>query len=158
MGEYMLAVFRILVGWIFLWPFFDKLFGLGFQTPAGNGFADGVSPSSFVTFVTDGIFAGFYSSIGGNLFVDILMMAALIGVGVTLMLGFASKVSTVSAIAFLVVMYTLCVPPTDNPIIDYHIILCFGLLATLFLGGFDRLSVNEKWKSLWIVKRYPILG
>ncbi len=53
-GEYALSVFRILVGWLFLWPFFDKVFGLGFQTPDGSGAVDGGSPSSFVIYVTDG--------------------------------------------------------------------------------------------------------
>jgi len=35
---------------------------------------DGGSPSSFVTYVADGYFADFYISVGGNLFVDVLMM------------------------------------------------------------------------------------
>ena len=157
LGEYSLAIFRILVGWIFLWPFFDKLIGLGFQTPGPDGMVDGGSPSSFVTYVADGYFADFYISVGGDLFVDVLMMVALIGIGVTLTLGFASKISTLSAVAFLVVMYTLHVPPADNPLIDYHIILCAGLLAAYLLGGFERLSVYDKWRKLWIVERFPIL-
>jgi len=43
-GRYVLAVLRILLGWIMLWPFFDKMFGLGFATPAGQGFVQGGSP------------------------------------------------------------------------------------------------------------------
>lgn len=74
LGEYSLAIYRILVGWIFLWPFFDKLIGLGFQTPGPDGMVDGGSPSSFVTYVADGYFADFYISAGGNLFVDVLIM------------------------------------------------------------------------------------
>ena len=35
-GLYILAAFRVLTGWIMLWPFFDKMLGLGFQTPQEN--------------------------------------------------------------------------------------------------------------------------
>ena len=42
-GRYVLAVLRILLGWIMLWPFFEKMFGLGFATPAGQGFMQGGS-------------------------------------------------------------------------------------------------------------------
>ena len=115
------------------------------------------TPPSFITFITDGFLADLYIPVGGNLFIDVLMMVALIGIGVTLTLGFASKISTISAMAFLVVMYTLHVPPADNPLIDYHIILCAGLLAAYLLGGFERLSVYDKWRKLWIVERFPIL-
>ncbi len=156
-GEYCLAVFRIMVGWIMLWPFFDKLFGLGFQTPPGSGFIDGVSPSSFVVYVTDGIFKDFYTSLAGNQIIDIIFMLGLLALGISLMLGIASKLSTIGIIAFLFIMYTLRIPPEDNPIIDYHLILIAGMVATYFLGGYERLSLNSKWRELWIVKKFPIL-
>ncbi|MBO4502363.1 MAG: hypothetical protein J5707_01740 [Candidatus Methanomethylophilus sp.] len=156
-GGYMLAAFRILVGWIFLWPFFDKLFGLGYQTPAGGGWVDGCSPSSYVAYVTDGVFADLFNALAGNIIVDVLFMLALLLIGITLMAGIASKIATVSAVAFLLVMYCLCVPPTDNPLIDYHIILCAGLLAAYFLNGYDRLSLYSAWKEFVLVKKYPIL-
>ena len=77
LGRYTLAVLRIGMGWLLLWSFFDKVFGLGFSTPAGSGWIDGVSPSSFITYVASGPLADFYISLGGNVFVDILMMAGL---------------------------------------------------------------------------------
>ena len=156
-GEYMLALFRIMVGWIFLWPFFDKLFGLGFQTPAGGGWVDGFSPSSYVMYVTNGIFSELYKTVAGNIVIDAIFMLALLSIGVTLMLGIASKLSTVGTIAFLITMYTLVVPPTDNPLIDYHLILCAGMLATYFLGGFEKLSLYSRWKEFFLVKKLPIL-
>ncbi len=157
LGQNFLAAFRILVGWIFLWPFFDKLLGLGFETPAGMGYIDGGSPSSFVIYVTKGIFADFYTSLAGNGIVDIVMMLALLAIGLSLMLGIASKLGTIGCISFLIVMYTLCIPPTDNPIIDYHILLCFGMLAVYYLGGFERLSLYDRWKEFSLVKKVPIL-
>ncbi len=156
-GLYCLAAFRILVGWIMLWPFLDKLFGLGFATPSGGGMIDGVSPSSYVIYVTDGIFKDFYTSLAGNQIVDIIMMFGLLVLGVTLILGIASKLTTIGMTAFLLIMYSLHIPPTDNPIIDHRVIFIIGLIAVYFLGGYEKLSVYDKWKELSIVKRFPIL-
>ena len=156
-GEYVLAVFRILIGWLMLWAFFDKMFGLGYQTPGGSGYIDGVSPSSFVSFVTSGAFSGFYNSVAGNGLVDVILLLGCLILGVTLILGFASKLTSVAATAFFLIMYSLVIPPTDNPLIDYRVVLAVGLWAIYFLGGYDRLSVNGWWKGLPIVKRFPIL-
>ena len=156
-GEYALSVFRILVGWLFLWPFFDKVFGLGFQTPDGSGAVDGGSPSSFVIYVADGHFADFYVSIAGNAFVDFLFVTALLILGITLILGIASRLTTAGSILFFLVMYTLCIPPQDNPVIDYHIILCVGMVVVYCLGGFERLSLYGRWSELSLVRRFPIL-
>lgn len=156
-GEYFLAVFRILVGWIMFWPFLDKMFGLGFATPSGSGFIDGGSPSSFVVYVTSGVFSDFYTSLAGNAFVDVLLLLGCLVLGITLILGFASKLTTIAMTAFLFIMYTLVIPPADNPIIDYRIILIIGLWATYFLGGYEKLSIYGRWKELSIVKRFPIL-
>ena len=155
-GQYFLAVFRILVGWIMLFPFFDKMFGLGMQTPAGRGMIDGGSPSSLVDRVTGGIFEDFYLSLAGNQIVDVILMLALLVLGITLILGISSKLSTIGISAFLLVMYSLHVPPEDNPLIDYRIILIFGMVAAYFLGGYDKLSLNSRWKETWLVKRFPI--
>src|SRR3712207_7355187 len=43
--RYVLAGLRLALGWIFLWAFVDKLFGLGFATKAENAWIDGGSPT-----------------------------------------------------------------------------------------------------------------
>jgi thiosulfate dehydrogenase [quinone] large subunit len=155
-GLRILAVFRILLGWIMLWPFFDKLLGLGFSTPAGQGVIDGGSPSSFVIYVTDGLLKDFYTSIAGNGIVDVIMMLGLLVLGITLITGIAAKLTTIGMTAFLLIMWSLVLPPTDNPVIDHRIILAVGLIATYFLGGFERYSLHGWWKETWLVKRFPI--
>ena len=157
-GMYALAAVRILIGWIILWGFVDKLFGLGFQTPADSGIIDGESPSSFLPYVTGGAFKGLFDSIAGNFFADVLLMAALLILGVCCMLGIASKLTTVFTVAFMVAMYLLHVPPLDNPLVDYHLILAAAVPAIYWLGGFGILSLEEKWKETPLVKRFPILG
>lgn len=156
-GLYALAAFRIMAGWIMLWPFFDKLFGLGFQTPHGGGWIDGVSPSSYVVYVAGGLFKDFYVSLAGNFVIDVILMAALLVLGVTLVLGIAARQTTSGMCAFLLIMYSLHVPPSDNPVIDYHIMLVAGMLAVYFLGGFEKLSLRDRWKETRIVRRFPVL-
>ena len=105
--EHLLAILRITIGLLFLWPFFDKLFGFGFATPHGSGVIDGGSPSSFVVYVTDGLLKDFYISLAGNAFVDFMMMAALLLIGISLVFGIASKLGTIGCVLFMIVMYTL---------------------------------------------------
>ncbi|MBA9050098.1 hypothetical protein BJ996_006829 [Streptomyces phaeogriseichromatogenes] len=40
-----LASPRILTGFVFLWAFLDKTFGLGYATASGNAWIDGMSPT-----------------------------------------------------------------------------------------------------------------
>ncbi len=157
-GQYALAAFRILMGWIFLWAFLDKLLGLGFQTPAGSGMVDGGSPSSFVIYAGGGVFFDLFKSVAGNFFVDLLLMAGLLGLGAVLVLGIAPKVTTALTIIFLLVMYCVHVPPVDNPIVDHRIVFIAGMLAVYWLGGFDKLSLNGWWKNAVFVEKFPILG
>ena len=156
-GENALAVLRIMIGWLFLWPFFDKLFGLGFQTEHGKGMIDGGSPSSYVEYMTRGPFEAVFKAIAGNAFIDYLMMAALLILGITLIFGIASKLTTIGASAFVLIMFCIELPPTDNPLFDYHITWIAAFIVILYLGGFERLSVYRWWKELPIVKRFPIL-
>ena len=43
--DVVLAAIRISLGWIFLWAFVDKLFGLGFATPSARSWLNGGSPT-----------------------------------------------------------------------------------------------------------------
>ena len=100
-GEIILSILRIALGWLFMWPFFDKLFGLGFRTPAGGAVIDGVSPSSYVVYQTGGVFGDLFNSLAGNAFIDVLFMFALIAIGISLIFGIASKLGDVGRIVVL---------------------------------------------------------
>src|SRR5690348_5433065 len=43
--RYVLAMLRIALGWIFLWAFLDKLFGLGHETTEKAAWINGGSPT-----------------------------------------------------------------------------------------------------------------
>lgn len=42
--RYILAGTRLALGWIFLWAFVDKMFGLGMATESKNAWINGVAP------------------------------------------------------------------------------------------------------------------
>ena len=73
------GLLRIMLGWIFLWPFLDKLFGWGFATEAGQGWLQGGSPTAgFLQFGTKGPLAEYFQSLAGQAWVDWLFMAGLL--------------------------------------------------------------------------------
>ncbi|MFC5822105.1 hypothetical protein ACFPUY_44090, partial [Nonomuraea harbinensis] len=41
--DYVWAIARISIGWVFLWAFLDKTFGWGFATPAERAWINGGS-------------------------------------------------------------------------------------------------------------------
>src|SRR6187455_2867704 len=65
-ARYVLAGIRLALGWVFLWAFLDKLFGLGFATPADRAWFNGGSPTNGFLGSAKGPFSGFYHSIAGT--------------------------------------------------------------------------------------------
>ena len=95
---YALGALRIIIGWTFLWAFFDKLFALGFgtgrdETGAVDRFGDaawinGGSPTEgFLKFGADGPFTDFYHAIAGDTWTDWAFMLGLLAIGVSLTFG-----------------------------------------------------------------------
>ena len=157
-GAICLGILRIAMGWTMVWAFMDKLFGLGFPSTPDVAMINGGSPTEYyLTYLVDGPFEGIWNSLAGNAVVDWLLMFGLIAVGVSMMLGIASKLSTVGFVVMMALMFALEVPPADNPLIDYHIIYIIAALAVYWLGGYGHLGLQERWSELAIVRRLPIL-
>ena len=158
-GAICLGILRIAMGWTMVWAFMDKLFGLGFPSTPDVVMINGGSPTEYyLTELVSGVFADFWHIFAGNPFVDFLLMAGLLLVGVALVTGIASKLATIGMCVMMLMMYTLSVPPSDNPLVDYHIAYVLGMVAVYCLGGFDKLSLNGWWSELDVVRRFPILG
>ena len=67
----MWSVLRIALGFVFLWAFLDKLFGLGFATTPEKSWLAGGSPTfGFLNFAVKGPFASFYHSIASSVLVE----------------------------------------------------------------------------------------
>ena len=80
--HYLLAAIRLALGWLFLWAFLDKAFGLGHDTTSAKAWIHGGSPTKgFLGSATKGPFTGFYHSLAGTTFADVFFMIALAAIG-----------------------------------------------------------------------------
>ncbi|OHA88882.1 MAG: hypothetical protein A3C70_01705 [Candidatus Zambryskibacteria bacterium RIFCSPHIGHO2_02_FULL_43_14] len=120
---------RLAMGFIFLWAFIDKLFGLGFATTSKNAWLNGGSPTSgFLTNATHGPLAEFFKELAGIPTVDWLFMLGLLGVGVTLLFNKFVTWGAMAGSVMLLLMYLAVLPPANNPLIDDHIVYIFVLV------------------------------
>jgi len=127
------AALRIGMGLIFLWAFFDKVFGLGFATTAENAWLNGGSPTAgFLNFATKGPFAEIFQSIAGNIFVDWLFMLGLLCIGISLTLGIFVKLGSFSGGVMLLLMYLAVIPPEHHPVLDDHIIYILVMIGLFY--------------------------
>ncbi len=84
-------------------------------------------------------------------------MVAFMLLGFALILGIGMKVATAGGTLLLIMMFIGVAPPTTNPLIDYHIIYIFLLMAIYLAHAEDLLGLGKHWKEMSIVKRCPIL-
>ncbi len=122
-------VLRLSMGFIFLWAFLDKTFGLGFATSPEKSWLAGGSPTTgFLSFGVKGPFASFFQSLAGIPMVDWLFMIGLLFVGLTLLLNRFVKWGAVAGSVMLLFMYLALLLPENNPVIDDHLIYILVLL------------------------------
>lgn len=170
------GLLRIAIGWVFLWAFFDKLFGLGFATcrnprtgdidvMCDAAFAEGGSPTfRFLEFGTEQSHTGDLfewlapSSPTSPNIVDWVFMISLLAIGVGLVFGVAARLAAIGAAVLLVLMYLAgFVWPETNPFLDEHLIYALALLGVAFTGAGRYLGLGEWWNRLPPVQRLPIL-
>ncbi len=155
-ARYLVAALRISLGWIFLWAFLDKLFGLGRSTAPEKAWLAGGSPTAgFLSAVARGPLVAWFKSLTGNPVVDVLFMVGLLGLGLALLLGIGLKVASVTGPLLMVLMWLAQLPPATNPFMDNHII--YALLLALFplLKAGDTLGLGHWWAKK--THAWPIL-
>jgi thiosulfate dehydrogenase [quinone] large subunit len=117
------------MGFIFLWAFLDKAFGLGFSTTSAKAWIHGGSPTyGFLSFGVKGPFASFFHSIASMPMTDWLFMAGLLFIGLTLVFNKYVKWGCVAGCLLLAMMYLALLFPENNPIIDEHIVYILVLM------------------------------
>ena len=132
MQKIVLLKLRFVMSFIFLWAFFDKLFGLGFATTSERAWWNGGSPTTgFLSGAVQGPFAEIFHSLAGLAIVDWLFMLGLLFIGLTLLLNKYVFWGAVAGIIMMVLMWLALLFPENNPLIDEHIVyaLVLALLA-----------------------------
>ena len=167
--HYFWAIVRVAMGLIFLWAFFDKLFGLGFATCLNketnvvtymceNAWINGGSPTfGFLTYGVHGPLASFYSGLATSILVEWLFMLGLLFIGFTLTFGIMIRLGGLSGSLMLFLMWTALLPPANHPFIDDHIIYSFVMLGFVFVHTCKHLGLGKWWTSLKFVKNRWLL-
>jgi thiosulfate dehydrogenase [quinone] large subunit len=118
-----LSLTRILIGFIFLWAFLDKTFGLGFATKRAAAWIHGGSPTAgFLSHAVQGPLAPFFHTLSGMAWVDWLFMIGLLFVGITLLINRWVKFGALVGIVMLILMYLALLWPANNPFVDEHLV------------------------------------
>jgi thiosulfate dehydrogenase [quinone] large subunit len=160
-----LAVFRVAVGFVFLWAFLDKTFGLGYATPSAKAWINGGSPTKgFLSGVAAGPLESTFHSWAGAPWADWLFMAGLLGIGLALTLGVALRIAAASGTVMMLFMWAAEWPLakhtsagapslSTNPIIDYHIIYALAVIAVALLYAGNTWGFGKLWAKLPFVQR-----
>jgi thiosulfate dehydrogenase (quinone) large subunit len=128
-----LMLLRLSMGFVFLWAFLDKTFGLGFATTPDKAWIHGGSPTlGFLSFGVRGPLVEFFHSIAGLAVVDWTFMLGLLFVGVTLISNKFVKWGCIAGGLMLFFMYLALLLPENNPIIDDHIIYILVLMLIMY--------------------------
>jgi thiosulfate dehydrogenase [quinone] large subunit len=152
--RYTLAVIRLSLGWVFLWAFLDKTFGLGHETPSDGSWINGGSPTEgFLAHAATGPFTSFYHDIAGAAWADWLFMLGLLGIGVALILGVTMRIAAVAGAALLVMMWTVVLPPANNLFMDDHLIYAMVVVLLALTAAGRTLGFGRVWEKLPFVAK-----
>lgn len=152
------ALARLALGWIFLWAFLDKLFGLGRATPSGQGWIDGGNPTEGFLQNATGPIDGLYHDIAGAGLVNVLFMAGLLGVGVALMAGITMWPAAIAGSLMLLLMWLALLPIDSNPFMDDHIVFAIVLIGLALSRAGDTWGLGQTWRRTALVQRMPWLA
>lgn len=156
--RYLWVAIRLCMGWTFLWPFMDKMFGLNHQTTSAQAWINGGNPTKGFLSGSAGLFSGFYTSIAGAGLVNVLFMVGLLGIGLALALGIAMKPAAVAGATMLVLMWSASLPPSDDLILDNHIIYALLLVGLVVVGAGKTFGFGKQWEGIGFIQRHRWLA
>ncbi len=156
-APYVWAVTRISLGFVFLWAFLDKAFGLGFATPSARAWVSGGSPTSGFLSGADGAFGAMFRGMAGSTPLDWLFMLGLLGIGLALTLGVGMWIAAVSSTIMLVFMWLASLPLETNPFLDDHLVYAMVTIGLAAQKAGDTLGLGRVWVAQGVVRRFPFL-
>jgi thiosulfate dehydrogenase [quinone] large subunit len=161
-----LAVLRISTGFVFLWAFLDKTFGLGYATPAAKAWINGGSPTKgFLSSVEVGPFQSMFHAIAGTWWANSLFMLGLLAIGVALIAGVGLRLSAIAGSVMMAMMWLAEFPVAQttaagepsgstNPLIDYHIIYAIALVVAAATYAGHTWGLGRLWARIPFVQKH----
>lgn len=144
----MLALCRILLGVVFLWPALDKSFGLGYATPPEAAWLlTGTSPTAGYLGHVTGPLGGFFGGLA-NPVSDVLFVAGMAATGLALLLGIGLRVAAVSGALLMGLLWLSAwpfTPGSTNPVVDTHVVYgTLGVTLAVARAG-DVWGLGRAW-------------
>ena len=157
--KFLIVLIRISMGWLFLWTFLDKTWGLGFSTQSGEGWIDGVSPtrSFLLSETTESPLAEVFIVLADQTWTDWLFMMGLAFVGLALILGVMIRLAGTIGALMSFLIFLAVIPPVENPIITYHIVFIFVFLFLAAVPCGEWFGLGKKWNNTRLIKGFPFL-
>lgn len=152
-ARYVWGLTRLSLGWVFLWAFLDKMFGLGHETASADAWVSGGNPTEGFLSGAVGPFAGIYQDIAGTALVNTLFMVGLGAIGVALMLGIFMRLACGAGALMVTLMWTASLPPENNPFMDSHIVYALVLVGLALAGAGRTLGLGRWWARTNLVQR-----
>jgi thiosulfate dehydrogenase [quinone] large subunit len=161
-----LAVLRISTGFVFLWAFLDKTFGLGYATPSAKAWIHGGSPTKgFLSSVDVGPFQSLFHSMAGTWYANGLFMLAMLAVGVALIAGIGMRLAAGAGVLVLALMWFAEFPlaqhttagkasGSSNPITDYHFVYAVGLVVLALTYAGHTWGLGRWWARVPFVQQH----
>ena len=149
-----LALLRIAFGFVFLWAFFDKVFGLGFSTKPEAAWISGGSPTyGYLAKGSSGPFASFYQSIAGHPVTNVLFMVGLLAIGTALVLGIGLRITAIAGTVMYLMMWSVALLPETNPFVDDHILGAITLVVLAATSAGLTWGLSRQWRSIPLVAK-----
>jgi len=164
-----LAALRIATGFVFLWAFLDKTFGLRYSTAPSKAWINGGSPTrGFLKSVDVGPFQSAFHSIAGTWWADTLFMLGMLGVGLALIAGIGLRLAAGAGALIMAMMWFAEFPfaqhtsagaasGSTNPLTDYHFIYAVVLLVVAATYAGDTWGLGRIWAKLPYVRDHAWL-
>jgi thiosulfate dehydrogenase [quinone] large subunit len=148
------------MGFVFMWPFLDKLFGLGYSTASDKSWINGGSPTKgFLSGVDVGPFQSAFQSFAGAWWANLLFMAGLFAIGLALILGVALRITAAAGSLLLVFMWAASWPMAQftsageatrstNPFLDDHLVYAMVLIVLAVIGAGRFFGLGGWWAKV----------
>jgi thiosulfate dehydrogenase [quinone] large subunit len=161
-----LSVLRVATGFIFLWAFLDKTFGLHYATTSGKAWINGGSPTKgFLSSVEVGPFQSTFHSLAGTGIANWMFMLGLLGIGVAVIAGVAVRIAAVSGFLMMAFMWLAEFPiaqhtsagkpaGSSNPLVDYHLIYAIVLVVLALTYAGTTWGLGRVWARLPFVREH----
>lgn len=157
-GRTALAGLRILLGFVFLWAFFDKLLGLGYATPPDGAWLGGGSPTSGFLSGVEGGLADLFHAMAGHAWVDWVFMLGMLSVGTALVLGVAMRLAAVGTTLLMGSLWLASIPLANNPFVDEHVVYAAAAVALAACRAGDVLGLGRRWSSVALARGWHWLA